>query len=113
MGAGNYASRILIPAFKKAGAQLHTLVSANGINSVVYGKRAGFSRSSTNVNEMINDSSLNTVVIATQHNTHSKYVAEALDANKNVWVEKPLAIDSDGLSLIKTAYTNAHNRLGN
>jgi len=112
IGAGNYASRILIPAFKKAGAQLHTLVSANGINSVVYGKRAGFSRSSTNVNEMINDSSLNTVVIATQHNTHSKYVAEALDANKNVWVEKPLAIDSDGLSLIKTAYTKAHNRLG-
>ena len=34
IGAGNYASRILIPAFKAAGAQFHTLVASGGISAV-------------------------------------------------------------------------------
>src|SRR5690606_5651276 len=34
IGAGNYASRMLIPAFKAAHAQLHTITTAGGINSV-------------------------------------------------------------------------------
>ena len=110
LGAGNYASRILIPAFKKAGAQLHTLVSANGINSVIHGKKAGFLLSSTSAEDTINDPQNNTIVIATRHNSHSKFTAQALDANKNVWTEKPLAIDSDGLSVIKSAFEKARKR---
>ena len=42
IGAGNYASRVLIPAFKKNGGQLHTLVSANGVNSSFFGKKENF-----------------------------------------------------------------------
>ena len=42
IGAGNYASRILIPAFKAAGAQFHTLVASGGISAVIHGNRAGF-----------------------------------------------------------------------
>jgi len=37
IGAGNYASRMLIPAFKAAGAQFHTIVTAGGINGVIHG----------------------------------------------------------------------------
>jgi len=111
IGAGNYASRILIPAFQKAGGQLHTLVTANGINSVIHGKKAGFIHGSTDAAAMLNNPVINTVVIATQHNSHAKYVTDSLNANKHVWVEKPLAIDSDSLTLIKTAYKNAHERV--
>jgi len=110
IGAGNYASRILIPAFQKAGGQLHTLVTANGINSVIHGKKAGFLYGSTDVDAMLNDPDINTVVIATQHNSHAKYVTNSLNANKHVWVEKPLAIDSDSLTLIEIAYKKAHER---
>ncbi|MDB9800428.1 bi-domain-containing oxidoreductase [Alphaproteobacteria bacterium] len=110
IGAGNYASRILIPAFKGAGVRLHTLVTANGVNSFIHGKKGGFLKASTDVLGMLAESEVNTVVIATQHNTHSKYVIDSLNANKNVWVEKPLAIDKDSLSLIKAAYSNAHSK---
>jgi len=109
LGAGNYASRILIPAFKKADAQLHSIVSANGVNSVLHGKKAGFLKASTNIEDMLKDSDVNTVVIATQHNTHAKYVIDSLNANKNVWVEKPLAIDRDSLASIESAYSRAHS----
>jgi predicted dehydrogenase/threonine dehydrogenase-like Zn-dependent dehydrogenase len=110
IGAGNYASRILIPAFKKVGGQLHTLVSANGINSVTHGKKAGFAHASTDVEAMLQHKEVNTVVIATQHNSHANYVIKSLNANKNVWVEKPLAIDSESLMLIEDAYKKAHQR---
>ena len=110
IGAGNYASRILIPAFKAAGGQLHTLVTANGVNSVIHGKKGGFLKASTDVDGMLAESEVNTVVIATQHNTHSKYVIDSLNANKHVWVEKPLAIDRDSLALIESSYFDAHSK---
>ena len=109
IGAGNYASRILIPAFQKAGAKLHTIVTANGINSVIQGRKAGFLNGSTDVDGMLEDPGVNTVVIATQHNSHANYVINSLNAGMNVWVEKPLAIDSKSLSLIEAAYQKIHD----
>lgn len=111
IGAGNYASRILIPAFKQTGVKLHSLVSANGVNSVLNGKKAGFLHASTNADEIISDPNVNTVIIATQHNTHSKYVVDCLNAKKHVWVEKPLTIDKSSLQLIEQAYWRAHEAM--
>jgi len=113
IGAGNYASRILIPAFKKAGGKLNTLVTANGKNGVIHGVKAGFLHASTDVDSMLLDSTINTVVIATQHDSHAKYVTASLNYGKNVWVEKPLALDSESLVSIETAYRNAYQKDGN
>ena len=104
IGAGNYSSRILIPAFKKTGAQLHTLVSERGLSSKVIGRKNGFHKVSTNVEETLNNHAINTIVIATQHNTHAGYVSRALKANKNVWVEKPIAINLNELIEIENIF---------
>ena len=108
IGGGNYASRVLIPAFKKGGAQLHTIVTANGINSVIHGKKMGFVNASTDVNSIFHDSSINTVAIVTQHNSHAKFVIESLKSGKNVWVEKPLALDLLSLKAIEKVYNEKH-----
>lgn len=108
IGAGNYASRILIPAFNKAGGQFHTLVTAGGINSVVHGQKAGFSEASTDIGEMLANTAINTVAIVTRHNSHASLVCKALEAGKNVFVEKPLAIDMAGVEQVKKAYQKAH-----
>jgi hypothetical protein len=42
IGAGNSASRTLIPAFKEAGAKLDTLVTSGGISGVYHGNKLGF-----------------------------------------------------------------------
>ena len=109
IGAGNYASRILIPAFKTAGGQFHTIVTAGGVNGVVHGAKAGFSEASTDVDSMLGNTDVNTVAIVTRHNSHARFVADALIAGKNVFVEKPLAIDSDGLEQVRKAYDQAHS----
>jgi len=56
---------------------------------------------------MINSDKINTVAIVTQHNSHSYFVNQALKANKNVFVEKPLAITLEELSEVKSAYEEA------
>ena len=99
IGAGNYSSRILIPALKRTGANLHTLVTANGISSKLQGEKSGFINSSTEVESILGNEEIDTVVIATRHDTHAELVISSLNAGKNVWVEKPLALDHTSLKL--------------
>ena len=110
IGAGNYASRMLIPAFKGAGAQFHTIVTAGGINGVIHGEKAGFAEASTDMAAMMGNATINTVAIVTRHDTHARFVAQALTAGKNVFVEKPLAIDAEGLAAVREAYDAAHGK---
>lgn len=107
IGAGNYASRMLIPAFKSAGAQFHTIVTAGGINGVIHGHKAGFAEASTDVNALLANTEINTVAIVTRHDSHAQFVAKALQAGKHVFVEKPLAIDRQGLEAVELAYKDA------
>lgn len=104
IGAGNYASRVLIPAFKEAGANLHTISTSGGINSVVHGEKNNFHKASTDTDAMLQDSEINTIAVVTQHNSHALFVTKALEQGKNVFVEKPLAINYEQLTMVKLAY---------
>jgi len=106
IGAGNYASRILIPAFKKASSQLHTIVTSGGINGVIHGEKAGFAEASTDIDALLNNADINTVAIATRHNSHAYFVEKALSAQKNVFVEKPIALTVEEIEKIELAYNS-------
>ncbi len=109
IGAGNYASRILIPAYAKAGAQLHTIVSSGGVSATHHGEKNGFHKATTDVAEVLENDEINTVAVVTQHNTHASYVIDALNRGKNVFVEKPLALDDEELDAIEQAYHESAN----
>ena len=104
IGAGNYASRILIPAFKKASAQLHTIVTAGGINGVIHGSKTGFAEASTDLNAVLQHPEINTIAIVTRHNSHASMVEKVLAAGKHVFVEKPLALHVDEIDRIEQLY---------
>jgi predicted dehydrogenase/threonine dehydrogenase-like Zn-dependent dehydrogenase len=108
IGAGNYAARMLIPAFKAAGAQFHTIVTAGGINGVIHGEKAGFAEASTDMAAMLTNPAINSVAIVTRHDTHARFVIQALQAGKHVFVEKPLAIHHAELAEVQAAYDAAH-----
>ncbi len=110
IGAGNYASRILIPAFKKSGAVLETILTQSGINGVHHGKCAGFSKATTDSADVMQSDVINTVVIASRHNSHAAFVIDALQAGKNVFVEKPLAITHDELNQIESVYRDLYTK---
>ena len=104
IGGGNYASRMLIPAFKKAGAKLDTLLTSRGVSAVHHGKKNDFANASTDMSQLLNNDTINTVVIATQHYLHTEQVVLSLNAGKNVFVEKPLALSQLELDSIEEAY---------
>ena len=102
LGAGNYAGRVLIPAFKAAGAHLRTVVSSGGVSAVHYGKKHGFAQASTEGAEVLADPAVDTVVVATRHDAHARQVLAALQAGKHVFCEKPLCLTLDELSEIES-----------
>ena len=99
IGGGNYASRVLIPAFKQAGANLTTLVTSGGMSAVHHGKKNGFLKASTDIEQALDDT-VDSVVIATQHNLHASQTIKALETGKHVFVEKPLALTHNEIDKI-------------
>ncbi|MBO6768977.1 MULTISPECIES: bi-domain-containing oxidoreductase [unclassified Erythrobacter] len=103
LGAGNYAGRVLIPAFAAAGAQLTTVVSSGGISAVHSGKKHGFVNASTDAADVFEDENVDTVVIATRHDAHADQILEVLKAGKHVFCEKPLCLTVEELKEIEAA----------
>ena len=100
IGSGNFASRVLIPAFAKAGATLHTLASSGGVSAAVVGKREGFRRATTDADTLLGSELIDTIVVTTRHDTHASWARRALEAGKHVFVEKPLALDAEDVDRI-------------
>lgn len=102
LGAGNYASRVLMPAFKAAGASLQTVVSQGGVSAVHHGRKHGFAQASTDSAAAITAPAVDTVVVATRHDSHARFVKQALLAGKHVFCEKPLCLDLRELAEIES-----------
>ncbi len=111
IGAGNYASRMLIPAFRAAGAQLRTIASSGGTSAVLHGRRTGFARASSDSAALLADPTIDTVAIVTRHDSHARLVTEALAVGKHVFVEKPLALTFDDLAMVEAAHAAAGRHL--
>ena len=111
VGAGNYASRMLIPAFKLAGATLHTIASAGGTSGVVHGRRANFSYATSDTEALLSSDKINAVAIVTRHNSHADFTVKALNAGKHVFVEKPLALTFEELKRVQEAHATSDRHL--
>jgi threonine dehydrogenase-like Zn-dependent dehydrogenase len=101
IGSGNFASRVLIPAFTKAGATMHTLASSGGVSAAVVGKREGFRRATTDPDTLLANELIDTIVVTTRHDTHASWARRALEAGKHVFVEKPLALDAEDVDRVE------------
>lgn len=101
LGAGLYAGRILMPAFKAAGARLHRAVSGGGFSAVHLARKHGFAEASTDEAESILDPAIDTLVVATRHDAHARQVLGGLRAGKHVFCEKPLCLTLDELAEIE------------
>ncbi|MEA3412264.1 MAG: bi-domain-containing oxidoreductase [Pseudomonadota bacterium] len=104
VGAGNYAGQVLIPAFKAGGAVLRTVASSGGVSGVHFGRKHGFRKATTDTSSIFSDDGINTVVVATRHDSHARFVLDALGAGKHVFVEKPLALTLDEVGEIEKGY---------
>jgi len=105
LGAGVFAGSTLIPAMKDSSATaLVSVCAATGSHAQHAAKKFGFRSCTTEQAQVIDDPSINTVVIATRHHLHAGQVLAALRAGKNVFCEKPLCLSEDELRSIVRQY---------
>ncbi len=101
LGAGLYANATLLPALKKVKeVELVGIASAGGLHAEHSGKKFGFRYACSDEERILNDPEINTVLILTRHDSHADLAVRALQAGKHVFVEKPLAVNSEQLSVI-------------
>lgn len=109
IGAGNFSTSTLLPIFKQNEVKLHTLVSTSGLPAYHHGKKYSFEFASSDAQDVLQNNEINTVVISTPHNSHAKFVLEALKRKKNVFVEKPLCLTQQELTDIKNTLQELEN----
>ncbi len=108
IGAGNFARAVLLPGLKSiSGVRLKTLVTTRGATAEHGAEQQGFEIAATDDAAVFDDADINTVVIATRHDSHAGLTARALAAGKNVFVEKPLALDTEQLNSVIDAINNS------
>lgn len=103
IGTGNYASRILIPAFSRNECQLEMVACRSGVSGVQIAKSLKIPKATTDNRGIFENPEINTVVIATRHDSHAQLVCQALAHDKHVFVEKPLAINRHQLTQVDAA----------
>jgi predicted dehydrogenase/threonine dehydrogenase-like Zn-dependent dehydrogenase len=96
IGAGNYATSMLLPHLaKNAAVRLVHVATTRSLSAVNAQKRFGFTTASTSADAVLEDKSLDVIFIVTRHHTHADLVCRALETGKTVFVEKPLALTRD------------------
>jgi len=105
IGAGGFAKSLLMPATKGCETVKHTgVVSKGGLSAKAAADKFNFVYASSSADEVFNDAETHAVIVATRHNTHADLVIKALNAQKHVFVEKPLAMNFTELANIEAAY---------
>jgi predicted dehydrogenase/threonine dehydrogenase-like Zn-dependent dehydrogenase len=105
IGAGNYATAVLIPAFKATGARLRSVASSAGVSGLHAATKFGFELTTTDTSSLLADAAINAVAITTRHDSHGRLVLEALAAGKNVFVEKPLCLSLEEADRIEALHS--------
>ena len=103
IGAGNFATGTILPRLTGAGVEPVVVATASGLSAESARSRFGFAEASADPDEVIARDDLDLVVIATRHDSHARLAAAALRAGRAVYVEKPLALDAEGLEEVRAA----------
>jgi predicted dehydrogenase/threonine dehydrogenase-like Zn-dependent dehydrogenase len=109
IGAGNFTKMTVLPALKNSGAHYKYISSAGGLSAKSLSNKYGFEYSTTDYTEILNDKEVDIVMITTRHDMHASMVIESIKAGKNVFVEKPLALNPNELEAIISEYEKLQN----
>lgn len=102
IGAGSFARTVLLPALRE-NVQISAVVTSTGASARASAERFGAEIATTDPDEALLSQELDGVLIATRHDTHADYAARALTSGLHVFVEKPLALDEEGLLSVERA----------
>ena len=113
VGAGNYASSMLLPHLaKNEHAALAHVATNKSLSAANAQRRFGFESISTEADAVLDDQSLDAVFVVTRHSSHADLTCRALESGKAVFVEKPLALTTEEVErILAVVDATGNNRL--
>ena len=112
IGAGNFVRSTMLPIMKETRLfEFRGLATTGGVGGAQANDGTPFGYTTNNYQELLSDPEIDLIAVSTQHNSHAKFVIEALKAGKNVYCEKPLCLTLDELTAIKEAYEQSEGEL--
>ena len=112
IGAGNFVRSTMLPIMKETGLfEFRGLATTGGVGGAQANDGTPFGYTTNNYQELLSDPEIDLIAVSTQHNSHAKFVIEALKAGKNVYCEKPLCLTLDELTAIKEVYEQSEGEL--
>lgn len=112
IGGGNFARSTILPLMKENGNFAFIgMATTGGISIAQTQSVEGFSYTTNNYRDLLTDDNIDLIVVSTNHNTHAKFIVEALQAGKNVYTEKPLCITMEDLERITEVYRESKSEL--
>ena len=113
IGAGNYASSMLLPHLAKMGTvQLAHVATNRSLSAANAQRRFGFGQVSTSAEAVLADATLDAIFVVTRHHTHADLVCRALETGRAVFVEKPLALTREELDhIVEVVEKTGNDRL--
>lgn len=110
-GAGGFAQGMHLPNLVKLrkSFSVRAIMSRTGANARAVATQFEAAYATTEYEELLRDPDVDLVMITTRHNLHGQMVLDALRAGKHVFVEKPLALNSEELEAIEKFYSNNPN----
>ncbi len=110
VGAGNYASSMLLPHLaERDDVELRKVVTTSALSGSNAKRKFGFETASTDVEAALEDPSVDAVFVVTRHSSHAELTRRALLAGKSVFVEKPLALSEAELGKVLAAVEESGN----
>jgi hypothetical protein len=96
LGSGNYAFGVIAFYLKrKYGNVIKSTMDINLNRAISLAENFKAYNYSDTISEIINNSDIDLIYIASNHYTHAEYAIEALKNNKSVHIEKPHVINRD------------------
>ncbi|MFE6054100.1 bi-domain-containing oxidoreductase [Kitasatospora sp. NPDC056446] len=113
IGAGNYATSMLLPHLaQREGVALSTVVTTTALSAANAQRKFGFAQATTDLDSVLGDDAIDAVFVVTRHSSHAALTRKALLAGKTVFVEKPLALTEEELaSVLATVEESGNDRL--
>tara|TARA_Y100001970_G_scaffold281852_1_gene393490 strand:- start:27377 stop:29497 length:2121 start_codon:yes stop_codon:yes gene_type:complete len=109
IGSGNFTRTTILPSLKNTNAKIKYIASSSGISGTKLAKKYNINYSTTDYKKILNDEDVDSVLITTRHDSHAKFVIDALKSGKNVFVEKPLALNETELDNICLQYNQVND----
>ena len=105
VGAGTFAQGVLLPVLAAIpGANLRAVCNTSGLAARHVAGKYNAAYCTADPADLFADEDLDAVIITTRHDSHAALSIQALQSGRHVFVEKPLAIDIEGIQAIASAH---------